>query len=128
MFIFLKYFSHMSLVIMYALRGTSTLLMYVKSKFLSDHTCMFVCVCQKTLFSPADVTRPVWETSSPLFLPSSIPSCTYISSINPILVELLWSLCVLWAMVIICLLRSCCFTVSPVFSIFFSSYSLFFPY
>lgn len=41
--------------------------------------------------------------------PSLASSFAYISSINPVLCELLWSLCMLWAMVIICLLRSHCF-------------------
>lgn len=60
-------------------------------------------------FRPFDATRPVWESSSPLFLSSATSSLAYISTINPVLGGLLWSLCVLWAMVIICLLRSHCF-------------------
>lgn len=40
---------------------------------------------------------------------SSTSLLVYISSINPLLGGLLWSLCVLWAMVIICPLCSRCF-------------------
>lgn len=76
---------------------------------------MFICesVCvlfvNEMFFRPVDDTRPVWESSSPVFLSSPTSSLAYISSINPVLGGLLWSLCVLWAMVIICLLRSHCF-------------------
>lgn len=50
-----------------------------------------------------------WQSSSPLFHSSSTSLLAYISSINPVLGGLLWSLCVLWAMVIICPLCSRCF-------------------
>lgn len=50
-----------------------------------------------------------WQSSSPLFHSSSTSLLAYISSINPVLCGLLWSLCVLWAMVIICPLCSRCF-------------------
>lgn len=74
-------------------------------------TCVCVCVSfvNEMFFRPVDDTGPVWESFLPLFLSSPTSSLAYISSINPILGGLLWSLCVLWAMVIICLLRSRCF-------------------
>lgn len=94
--------------------------MRLKSMLVSFHSvCAPVCVCvcvimcvlfvNEMFFRPVDDTRPVWESSSPLFLSSPTSSLAYISSINPVLGGLLWSLCVLWAMVIICLLRSHCF-------------------
>lgn len=83
-------------------------------------------------FRPADVSRPVCEILSPLFLSLPTPSFAYISSINPVLGGLLWSLCVLWAMVIICLLCShsfmmlvCFLPLLPVLSLSLSHYILF---
>lgn len=74
---------------------------------LSNH-CAYVCIFSVStmFFRPADVSRPVCEILSPLFLSLPTPSFAYISAINPVLGGLLWSLCVLWAMVIICLLCS----------------------
>lgn len=68
----------------------------------------FLCVVfvNEMFFKIADDTGPVWESILPLFFSSPSSSLAYISSINPILGGLLWSLCVLWAMVIICLLSS----------------------
>lgn len=71
--------------------------------------CVFVSSVNEMFFRPVDDTRSVWESSSPLSLSSPASSHAYISSIIPVLGGLLWSLCVLWAMVIICLLRSHCF-------------------
>ena len=96
---------------------------------LTDTLCLIKCVCvcvvcQKMFFRPADVTRPVWESSSPLSpLLCSTSSLAYISSINPVLGVLLWSLCVLWAMVIICLLCSHCFMRLVCLLPFFSPFS-----
>lgn len=71
--------------------------------------CVFVPFVNEMFCRPVDDTRPVWESSLPLFFSSPSSSLAYISSINPVLGGLLWSLCVLWAMVIISLLRSHCF-------------------
>lgn len=71
--------------------------------------CVFVLFVNEMFFRPADDTRSVWESSSLPDLSSPTSSLAYISSINPVLGGLLWSLCVLWAMVIISLLRSHCF-------------------
>lgn len=53
-----------------------------------------------------NVSRLVLKSSSPLFIPNSPASLAYISFINPVSCALLWSLCLLWAMVIISLLCS----------------------
>lgn len=89
------------------------LVLYLSKVFVYFLHNQFVYMCvlfvNEMFFGPVDDTRPVWESSSPLFLSSPTSSLAYISSINPVLGGLLWSLCVLWAMVIICLLRSHCF-------------------
>lgn len=88
--------------------------------------CVYMCVLfvSEMFFRPVDDTGSVWVRSSPLFL------LAYISSINPVLGGLLWSLRVLWAMVIICLLCSRCFMrlfcslppLHPSFSLLFTLY------
>ena len=81
--------------------------------WFSLHKFVCVCVCVVCQWDVLQACwwyeRPVWQSSPPLFLSSPTSSPAYISSINPVLGGLLWSLCVLWAMVIICLLRLHCF-------------------
>lgn len=77
--------------------------------FLPPLVCVLYVFVNEMFFRPVDDTRCVWESSLPLLLSSPTSSLAYISSINPVLGGLLWSLCVLWAMVIICPLRSHCF-------------------
>lgn len=70
------------------------------------------CLCCLSVSCSSDLVMIRWLSGRALCLSSfSSPtsSLAYISSINPVLGGLLWSLCALWAMVIICLLCSHCF-------------------
>lgn len=79
---------------------------------LYTFTPVCVCVFKWVCCLSVRCSSGLWITrclSGRAFHSSPTSSRAYISSINPVLGGLLWSLCVLWAMVIICPLCSRCF-------------------